>query len=114
MRSPVIIAFIFIFLCVQIHSIVIKANFWKTFSYQTQDSVLSDGMDDPPLIPACIADTHSGFSSDAASEMDMSFFFPVSAIRMLLPFEKLSVDLPYSVSVLTKYIKSIIAIQTVK
>ncbi|MFA6856035.1 MAG: hypothetical protein WCR31_02400 [Treponema sp.] len=105
---------IFIFLCAQSYYIVGKANFWKSVSEQTRKSYLSAGNDNLLPLAECFSDAHSGFSDDTSSTL----FFSASAVLILLKtpeiYERSLFFTSQSLASITKYHRSVIAIQTVK
>lgn len=113
-QRSILIALVFIFLCAQAYSIVVKAHSWKSASEQARESYLSDGNDRPLSLPEYISDTHAGLSDDTSSTVFLSASVPHTLIRIPETYEKFFFDIPPEQTVITKYRRSVIAIQTVK
>lgn len=110
----VFIALTFIFLCGQIYSIVVKADFWKSVSEQTRESVLSDGSERPSVLSECISDGNAGISDDTGSTVFIPSLVQHIPVNLPQKYELVSISFFPELTVITKYLRSIIAIQTVK
>jgi hypothetical protein len=110
----VLIALTFIFLCGQVYSITAKANFWKSISEQTRESYLTNGTIRPLALPECFSDAHSGFPDDTSSTVFIPVFIPRAVIRIPENYERYSFFSSPGCTCITKYHRSVIAIQTVR
>jgi hypothetical protein len=109
-----LIALILIFLYGQVYSTVVKADFWKSFSGEKRGSCLSDGSSRLTALPECFSDAHSGLSDDSSSTVFIPAFVPRTIIKIPETFEKIIFYISPGLSCITKYRRSVIAIQTVK
>ena len=108
-----VVAFIFTFLCVQTAFVSQRMNIWRELS-PCGESIFSDGADDVFSDSACLADNHSGFSADSFSTDILICFIPDGILRRASQFRGLLSCICAGNAVLTRYLRSVIAIQTLK
>ena len=108
-----VVAFIFTFLCVQTAFVSQRMNIWRELSPHGE-SFLSDGADDVFSDSACLADNHSGFSADSFSTDILICFISDGILRQASQFKGLLSCVSAGNAVLTRYLRAVIAIQTLK
>jgi hypothetical protein len=107
------VAIIFTFLCVQTAFVSQRMNIWRELSPHCE-SIVSEGADDAFSASACIADNHSGFSADSFSTDILICFISDGILRRASQFREFFSCVSAGNAVLTRYLRSVIAIQTLK